>query len=303
MADKMRRYVSPLRYPGGKARMAGWLDVLFRQQWDHVEVWMEPFAGGAGAGLTLLDADAIPELWLVEKHPALAAFWTTLTQDGHRLANHIRRLDPTMTLWHHSKSVLAAAEAGQTVDQFDLAVAAFVTNRCSRSGITTSTAGPIGGKHQTGAHIVASRFNPDKLADRLARVADLSGRIRVWESDAVDMITELPDSGFDGELFLFVDPPYVIEGGRLYQHSFGWADHARLRDALAACGSPWMLTYDHHPHIQDLYAGFPQLEFGIDYSANTRRSDVELAVFSHTAQVPAELNVWPGKQARWAEAA
>src|SRR5690625_5109627 len=56
MSRAARRYLSPLRYPGGKARMASALGDLFDRQVSmlDIEVWIEPFAGGAGAGLTLL---------------------------------------------------------------------------------------------------------------------------------------------------------------------------------------------------------------------------------------------------------
>ena len=52
------RWVRPLRYPGGKARMADALAEVFLSQFGllNVEVWVEPFAGGAGAGLHLLEA-------------------------------------------------------------------------------------------------------------------------------------------------------------------------------------------------------------------------------------------------------
>lgn len=58
-----RRYLSPLRYPGGKARMAAALARVFAGQHStmDVEVWMEPFAGGGGAGLHLLDNGDVAE--------------------------------------------------------------------------------------------------------------------------------------------------------------------------------------------------------------------------------------------------
>lgn len=71
----IRRYLSPLRYRGGKARMARFLGEMFAQQIGamDIEVWIEPFAGGAGAGLALLEARAVGEVWLTEKNPPDAA--------------------------------------------------------------------------------------------------------------------------------------------------------------------------------------------------------------------------------------
>ncbi len=47
--------ISPLRYPGGKARLAPTIAAIMKSAGfgDDV-VFVEPFAGGAGAGLTLL---------------------------------------------------------------------------------------------------------------------------------------------------------------------------------------------------------------------------------------------------------
>lgn len=73
------RWLSPLRYPGGKGRMVSALAEVFQGQFGllDVEVWVEPFAGGAGAGLHLLERGVVDEVWLTEKNRALAAFWRT----------------------------------------------------------------------------------------------------------------------------------------------------------------------------------------------------------------------------------
>lgn len=51
------RWTSPLRYPGGKVRMAPFLAGAFAAQWSvmDIEIFLEPFAGGLGAGLKLLE--------------------------------------------------------------------------------------------------------------------------------------------------------------------------------------------------------------------------------------------------------
>lgn len=60
---KVPRWVSPLRCPGGKAKMTDCLAGVFDQAPSamEVEVWVEPFAGGLGAGLTALLARDVPQ--------------------------------------------------------------------------------------------------------------------------------------------------------------------------------------------------------------------------------------------------
>lgn len=296
------RWISPLRYPGGKGRFAAYLTDLFLSQYGYlpVEVFIEPFAGGAGAGLALLDAGTIESLWLIEKSPPLAAFWRAVCGDGDRLAQRVALAEPSLRLWEQSRELVAAAEHGDTVDDTDLGFAAFVLNRCSRSGIPASNAGPIGGKHQNGKWTVASRFNPTELAARIQRIAAHADRIRFHEGDAVDYITSLADSGVEDEVLCFVDPPYVVDGPRLYAHSFTTADHVSLAMALAASPARWVLTYDNHPLVRDtLYAGFRVLEYSITHSSNKSHRDYEYGVFSDNVIVDIDAVPVRGGSARW----
>ena len=56
---RIRHNISPLRYPGGKAKLAPLVSGLVERNWGTPPVMVEPFAGGAGLGLSLLDAGII----------------------------------------------------------------------------------------------------------------------------------------------------------------------------------------------------------------------------------------------------
>lgn len=299
-----RRWVSPLRYPGGKARMTPFLTDLFVQQHGvllDIEVWIEPFAGGAGAGLGLLDQGVITDLWLVERNPGLAAFWRTVAHDGERFAATVRSTTASMKTWHHSREVLAAREAGESVDDDALALAAFVVNRCSRSGMVNSKVGPIGGKGQSGRWTVESRWSPGSLADRIEHIARSGSGILIHEVDAIDYISELTGSGVEDEVFLFVDPPYVREGNGLYQHGMSMDQHQDLADALRSCPAPWLLTYDDEPVVKDvLYPEERIIEYDIAHTANKQRIDREWAVLSDRTCFPfSDPSLLPTGACRW----
>lgn len=278
------RYLSPLRYPGGKATIAQHLGDVYLAQDGHmpIEIWIEPFAGGAGAALDLLTRDVVDEAWLIDAHPALAAFWGTVIDDGERLAAVVAATVPTMQLWEQSREVLEAGDVGT----FDLAYAAFVINRCSRSGIVAPRSGPMGGRHQTGRYTIASRFNGPPLADRILHVHSLRSRLRVHHGDGIGYIEQLNDSGIVDEVVLFVDPPYIREGNRLYANGLDPAAHQRLSAALHATEARWLLTYDNHCDVQDvLYPDHRVVPFNIRNTANRARLATELAVLSNNLQV------------------
>lgn len=286
------RWISPLRYPGGKARMTEWLVDVF----DHlympmdVEVWIEPFGGGAGAGLTALEQGTVEDVWICEANPALAAFWTTLTDEdgeGERLARRVESTVPDLVQFTAARETVAAGLAGEQVDRFELGFAAFLLNRCSRSGMVLPNVGPIGGKAQAGKDTIASRFHGPRLAERLRRVAGYGRSFRVHEGDALDYIEELDGVGFEEECFLFVDPPYIEEGNRLYAQGMDAAAHCRLAELLLSHPTPWVLTYDAHPVVLDLYPECPVYEFDIPHTANRQSVGTEYLVTGPNVWLPA----------------
>jgi len=184
------RYVSPLRYPGGKSRMSPWLAQAYAA--SPAELWLEPFGGGAGAALTLLANHDIEEAWVVEAHPGLAAFWTAVTREPEALARRVEHTTPDLALFDWAQHQLA--EQGD-----DLAFATFVINRCSHSGIVNTKVGPIGGRTQAGRHRINARWNALALAARIRAVGALGSRLRVICGDGIAFLEDLPDSGVDGD--------------------------------------------------------------------------------------------------------
>jgi D12 class N6 adenine-specific DNA methyltransferase len=54
---------------------------------------------------------------------------------------------------------------------------------------------------------------------------------------------------------VYIDPPYVTNGYKLYRYHFGKADHERLAEAVNDLRVPWLMSYDNHSLIRDLYIG------------------------------------------------
>lgn len=251
-----------------------------------VEIWLEPFGGGAGAALTALMSGRVPEAWIVEANPALAAFWTTVMDDGPALARRIEATVPTLELFEDSKQLVAASLAGEAICQFELGYAAFIVNRCSRSGMIIPNVGPIGGKNQSGGHRIDSRFNAPALAQRILAVHALGSRFRVFADDGITRLESLADSGIEDEVFCFVDPPYIGVGNDLYAIGMDDGLHRRLADALNNLSSPWLLTYDAHEQIPLLYPERPVVQFDIPHSAGSSRIGSEYLVLGPGMALP-----------------
>jgi len=296
------RYVSPLRYPGGKTAMARWLAGMFGQQAGDlpVEVWVEPFAGGAGAALTLLEQSAVEEAWLVEVNDGIAAFWQSVVDDGETLAAAVERTEPTLELFDQSRAKLGDPS---TADRFGLGFAAFVVNRCSRSGMVSATSGPIGGRTQTGRWRVDARFNAAGLAERIRRLHAMRSRLRVFHGDGISFVEGLDGSGVGDEVVVFADPPYVREGNRLYANGFDERAHVRLAEALNRTRCRWALTYDDEPVVSDrFYPHRRVLAYACRNSANRARVATEFLVLSDNVDVRGLGAPIDGLGARWVRA-
>lgn len=267
-----------------------------------IEVWVEPFAGGAGAGLWLLDRGLVESFWMCERNHALATFWDTATTRGDVLASRVEALAPTMSDWQWAREAVQASEGGQDPDPLDLALAAFLLNRLSRSGIVHPRVGPIGGKHQAGRWKIGDRFNGPALAERIRRVAALGDGIVVHEADAVEYIEGLEGSGVEHEVMLFVDPPYIVEGNGLYAAGMDMEHHRRLASALRSCPAPWLLTYDDHPSVLELYPRERVLAYEIAHTANRQRVDWEWAVLSDHLVTSGEMALLPRGEVSWVRA-
>lgn len=286
--------------------MAPALSAMFQAQFGamDIEIWVEPFAGGAGAGLHLLDEGSVSEVWLTEKNRALAAFWRIVVTRGDELSARVRACQPTMTTWHAARETVAAVDGGTVVDELDLALAALVLNRCSRSGMVHPRVGPIGGNNQTGRWHLRSRWNGDGIADRVDRIHKLGERIRVDEGDAIDRIVELDGStGVEDELVLFVDPPYLVQGNKLYAEGMSFEDHKALACALAGCAARWLLTYDSDERILGLYPDQRILAYQIAHTANRQRIDEEFAVLSDNLAALDDQTLLPTGMSRWVQQA
>lgn len=72
---------SPLRYPGGKSRVSGFVAQLIRNNNIVKGNYVEPFAGGAGVALNLLFNATVDNIYINDKDRAIYAFWLAITQN------------------------------------------------------------------------------------------------------------------------------------------------------------------------------------------------------------------------------
>lgn len=280
---------SPLRYPGGKTALADILQsILYRNALQGCTL-IEPFAGGAGASLYLLDAGHVDRIIINDADPSIFAFWRSITRNTDRFIEKILNVDLTIDEWRKQKAIYSSPRGAS---QFELGFSTFYLNRCNRSGIIKS-GGPIGGILQVGEWKIDARFNRENLAERIRDIASFGERIAVLGLDAVRLIGDLDNLCGVGKRLVFADPPYYVKGQELYLNHYEDSDHLRFSQVLRHSKSfPWVLTYDNVHRIRELYRGLKMFHYKLRYSAHhSSPQGAELFIASDDIEVSDSLSL------------
>jgi DNA adenine methylase len=267
------RIYTPLRYPGGKSRLTGFLrHVISRGGWSGY-TYAEPYAGGAGAALSLLINGTVARIAINDLDPAIHAFWRAAVQESDWFAERVLTVPLDLNEWHLQREIY---QRRSPASDAELGFATFYLNRTNRSGVMN--AGVIGGKAQSGAYRIDARFNRAELADRVRALGALRDKIDVTMEDGASFIARRLD---DGQTFVYADPPYYEKGSYLYLNAFDDAMHRSLSTVLNSRPElPWVLTYDDAPEVRRLYAGRFQGTFELPYSAHRSAMFAERMIVS-----------------------
>jgi DNA adenine methylase len=263
---------SPLRYPGGKSAMAGLLGQIRKINGLGSHSLAEPFAGGAGASLSLLFMEETPEIHINDADKAIHDFWWTVKYRPKQFADMLVKTRVSMAEWRRQRAIYRSTSR---VSRLRRGFAAFYLNRCNRSGIIMN-GGPIGGIKQEGEWLLNARFNKAELLRRCEKIAEYRDRIFISGNDGIEFVATQDAA----KTMFFVDPPYFAKGKTLYLNALDEPYHAAVAEKLKALKeAAWVLTYDDCPEIRRLYQGWTNIKpFGLRYAASERRSGKEILI-------------------------
>ncbi|MDR6935357.1 DNA adenine methylase [Luteibacter sp. 3190] len=273
-------FPSPLRYPGGKGRLGPWLGHLIEQNNLRGGTYVEPYAGGAGAALFLLQRGFVGRIVINDADPVVYKFWKVAVHQSQRLIDLIEKRPATLETRNWTKEILAAPG---NYREPEIAFATFFLNRVNRSGILKG--GVIGGKAQAGDYKLDARYNPLDLIERIRAIGQLRERITVTGLDALELLEKrcprLPKKSL-----IYLDPPYYIKGSQLYRNFYDHADHAAIAEATKQLAHPVLVTYDDCSPIRKLYHGVRSASFSLQYSTHLARPMASEVMFYANLTLP-----------------
>ncbi|EIW8579157.1 DNA adenine methylase [Klebsiella aerogenes] len=278
------RFNTPLRYPGGKGKLSNFmLNVIEVNNLSPIH-YAEPYAGGAGLALKLLDLNVAERIILNDINLSVYAFWHSVLNNADTLCSMIYNTPVTMDEWYKQKEIINNTS---NYDLLTIGFSTFFLNRTNRSGILKG--GVIGGKNQDGEWKLDARYNKNDLISRIENIHAEKDRIELFNLDAIEFINNvvirLPENSLT-----YLDPPYYVKGKGLYINHYNHEDHVNVANVVQSdIKTPWIVSYDNTPEIRNMYKT-QSLMYGINYSAQDRYKGSEAMFFSELLEIPVTDN-------------
>ena len=280
-------YYSPLRYPGGKGKLASFMEYMIDQLGHRGGTYIEPFAGGAGIAMELLLRNVVSRIVINDYDKAVWSFWKAILTETDRFVEEIRMVPLTVDEWQKQHEILVTQNDKYS---FELGFAAFYLNRTNRSGIIKG--GVIGGQEQAKDWKMDVRFKREELVTRIQRIAARKKDIKLYNKDVNSFIKNYVPL-YEENALIYFDPPYFRKGQQLYMNFFNYKDHVRIEQEIREhVNCDWIITYDYEPQIEEIYHNYNLRLYDLNYSVSTKRKANELMIFKDGIIIPSdeELN-------------
>jgi DNA adenine methylase len=290
----MASIISPLRYPGAKRRLAGYIAEALEQNNLQPDLFIEPFAGSASVSLTLLRLGKVNQIGIADRDPLVSSFWKVVFWDTQWLVDQIQNMKISVSEWKRFRDSTPTTER-------ERALKCIFLNRTSFSGIMAPGSGPIGGFEQTSQYKIDCRFPRERLISRIRQAQDLADRVRfVWTASWRSTLTRVSAMCSQDRLpkgtFYYFDPPFFEKADRLYTFWFSPAEHLRFRDAVKGLTAPWIVSYDSIPKAEELYGHHYHngtiIKCLYSLAGGTGLKQSEEAIITNLKHLPTRTQLW-----------
>lgn len=276
-------FYSPLRYPGGKGKLANFIQLIFERNSLNNGYYVEPYAGGASIALSLLFNDYASKIIINDIDKSIYAFWYSVINNTDELCKMIIDTKVNLTSWNLQKDIQKQKEE---TDLLKLGFSTFFLNRTNRSGIIN--AGVIGGNEQKGKYKIDARFNKEELIKRIQKIGKIGNKIMLYNLDAIELIKEISNQ-LPEKTLIYFDPPYYLKGKELYVNHYKHKDHLLVSQMINGLSEhKWLVSYDNHNEIRELYKENKMFTYSLNYCAVNATRGTEVMFYHKDLIIPEE---------------
>ena len=251
----MKSLKTPLRYPGGKSRACTKLDQFFPDLRDYKE-YREPFLGGGSVAIHITKKYPHLDIWVNDLYEPLYNFWRVLQDTGADLAERIGELKSQHPEFESAKDLFLKSK--ETVNDYtetnlSRAVAFYIINKCSFSGLTESSS--------FSKQASVSNFSMRGI-EKLLGYSKIIKDWKITNKSYEELLTDSKD------VFTYLDPPYDIKDN-LYGKKGSMHNTFNHDDFAADCDryiGPQLISYNSSNLVKERFDGWNMGEFDLTYT-------------------------------------
>jgi site-specific DNA-adenine methylase len=284
----MKSLKTPLRYPGGKSRACVKMNPYFPDLRNYDE-FREPFLGGGSVAIHITKKYPNLKIWVNDLYEPLVNFWQQLQMFGNDLKKELSRLKSEHCTPELAKELFIKSKEiinDESETNFNRAVAFYIVNKCSFSGLTESSS-----FSEQASNSNFSLRGIEKLSEYCKLIANW--RITNYSYDYL----------MDGNkgAFMYLDPPYDIKdnlyGNKGSMHK-GF-DHDKFAADCDANNMDQLVSYNSDQLVKTRFLGgkWTAAEFDLTYTMRSvgeymreQKQRKELLLFNYGIEGLVELD-------------
>jgi len=251
----MKSLKTPLRYPGGKSRACEKMGPYFPDLRNYDE-FREPFLGGGSVAIHITKKYPNLDIWVNDLYEPLVNFWQVLQTFSGDLRDTLSREKSNNNNPEAARELFLASKDminDTTLTSVDRAVAFYIVNKCSFSGLTE------------GSSFSPQASNANFSLRGIEKLPEYSKLIGNWR------ITNYSyDYLMDGNkgAFMYLDPPYDIKDnlyGRKGSMHKGF-DHDKFAADCDSNDMDQLVSYNSDQLVKDRFNNWKAAEFDLTYT-------------------------------------
>ena len=254
----MKSYKTPLRYPGGKSRAAPKIESYFPDLSKYKE-YREPFIGGGSMAIYIAKKYPHIKIWVNDLYEPLFNFWCQVQESGkdlHDTLLDVKRSNDDPNLARDIFNKYKEHVNDKEIPPFNRAVAFYVVNKCSFSGLTESSS--------FSRQASISNFSVRGIEKIPGYQEIISDWIITNHSYERMLISDWDNKG----IFTYMDPPYDIKDN-LYGRSGDMHkkfDHDDFAIQCSKYKENMAVSYNSNQLIKDRFKDWTAVEFDLTYT-------------------------------------
>ena len=292
MKDLRKALKTPLRYPGGKSRAVTKMDQYFPDLRNYVE-FREPFLGGGSVAIYIAKKYPHLKITVNDLYEPLVNFWMNLQMFGVELSEKLKELklkhndpDSARVLFTRSKERINSSDCSP----LDRAVAFYIVNKCSFSGLTESSS------------FSSQASNSNFSLRGIEKLPGYQEIISNWHINGYSY-EYLMEHDMHSGIFMYLDPPYDIKDN-LYGKKGSMLksiDHDKIAADCDKHDIPMLISYNSDQLVKDRFKDWHNrwnvAEFDLTYTMRSvgeymraQKTRKELLLFNYGIEGLAEFN-------------